>query len=1157
MEMKLKKVAVAAGIAFCSFFAGVDVYGADGAGIVHHFPEGGWSGATLGRDKSNAICVFDKAGKPLLQFSVSPKAVAPHLKVSVDDDGVVIDTREAKQAAKGAQVYVVATGTRFDAPELQGVECRYRLALSCDDNMARVRAWVLGDRYDEKGKGHWMAFGPYGGPYLRVVKKERSEYDVPFDGTMMPENSRNYRWRFDFLGADAPVKFYGARIARYADMPVPEEPVRKVDPRLVFHASFNGGTPVADFAAGEKTPKTSKGLEYAPGRNGGRAVRISSAAKSALVYSAPGNLLRGRGTVAVWFRSDSSAKGEMGPFLFSAGCLFDQRIGTGFPYLWYWRDTLRFDSSADKDKYVTCGVGITDGCWHHIVAAWNEYGRTYWVDGVPAPADFSVIRSALASSDRHSYSRAKPLELFAIGGQIDGSDVLDCLVDDVRIFSDALNDKQVRALWKKDGGVPPPAPDYAASIPAENRYEGGFAATPGRIDPSDLELLEEIRFDKVPSGGEFKSVGKVEIKELAGVRYLEVENFEKSRFAVGLHLTDSPLHYIEVDYPDDCARTMEFMVQPTQNPGSDYCLQVGVLTGRDVAGAGSTPTGRILTHRMPLWTRDAHVAFVAMSWHKEEAGAAVAAIRAYRVKSGRLPQVRVEEPKDVPVRQFGIHFEDTPLGDCFAAPNGGRDVPGFIDGVERLAATMKFTGQNLFSFPVSWYKGVNDPTIGSRHPPHFADGLMTVFDREGLGFMASINTYELPIPQGLVTSRSIRDGSLHSSFLSVPGKGLPGSVPAFYNIAHPETQRQVSGIVDYLLAEGVGHKSFRGITLHIHSGFVGWFGTANSGYNDYCIDAFEKRWNVKVPVDRTDPYRAQKYAKWLKENAWEKWRTWRCETAGAFWIEQARKIKAARPDLRLWFNFMTCERAAREHFMKADYARQVQLDGGIDPRMVSAACDNVVFADALCPADARHGILRSLYDVAPNARRHLEESWQKPEYYSALEGAPWRWSHQHDRYWESAIGKSNQRGPHGEPPLTCEWMQEHPWRVSTLNPPGREALRHFVLPLRFHDLDGMTKGGFLIGTYGMEEYIAPFTQAFRALPAVEFDTVSDADGVVVRRKTVAGVEWAYVVNTTGEPRTASVELPAGMKDVVSGAEEGGRATIPLAPWELRAYRNRR
>jgi hypothetical protein len=1123
------------------------------AGIVHVFPEGGWAGARLDADEKNGLRVLDRDGKMLLRFSAT-HGMLGHVKVSVEEDGVVVDTREAKRAAKGADVVVTAHGPHFDAPELQGEECRYRLALSSKDNLAKVRAYVIGDRYDEKGKRHWMAFGPYGGPFINVSRDTRSEYDLPFDGTVMPPVSSNYIWRFDFKGADAPVKFYGARLSRYNDMKVDEPPPRTVDPKLIFRVSFDGDSAEAAFAAGCGTPKTAKGLSFVPGRNGGRAVRISSAAGSRLIYSAPGNLMRARGTVAVWYKSEVEKSATDMPYLFASGCHLNSRMGTGFPYLWYWRDTLRFDPSADNDGYVMCGVGVTDRNWHHVVVSWNEYGHTFWVDGEPAPADPGVFSRALASNDRFSYSKEKPLETFAVGGMVDGSSVFDCTVDDVRIYSDALDDKQARELWERDRGVPPPPPDYSAVLPSENRYEGGFAATPGRIDPSDLELLQEIRFDHIPTGGEFRAVGKLALKELNGVKYMEVENFAKSRFAVGLHLTDSPLHYIEVDYPDDSARTMEFIVQPAKDPSHDYALQVGVLTGRDEAGAGCNPTGRILTHRMPLWTRDAHAAFVAMSWHKEEAGAAVAAVRAYRVKNGRLPATRIVEPQGAPARQFGIHFEDTPLGACFAAPGEGRDLRGFIDGVERLAATMKFTGQNLFSFPVSFYRGVNDPALRERHPPHFSDGLMTVFDREGLGFMASINTYSLPIPQGLVTAKSLRDGSLHSSFLSMQAKGLPGSSNSRYNIAHPRTQKLVSDIVDYLIAEGVGHKSFRGITLHIHTGFVGWFGSAKAGYNDYCIDAFEKRWNVKVPVDRSDPGRASKYAAWLRANAWDKWRTWRCETAGAFWIAQARKLKAARPDLRLWFNFVGAN-TDRDLFMLDDCALQQHLDGGLDPKMLSAACDNVIFAETFCPADARHGILRALYDLAPNARRHLEERWQKPEFYSALDGARWRWSHQHDRYWESAIGASNSRGPHGEMPLSCDWMEEHSWRVSTLNPPGREALRHFALPLRFHDLDGMTKGGFLIGTYGMEEYLAPFAQVFRALPAVQFDTVADLDGVVVRRKTLAGTEWVYAVNTTGEERTVTVDLPSGAKNAVTGATAGGRRAITLAPWELRAFKD--
>jgi hypothetical protein len=775
------------------------------------------------------------------------------------------------------------------------------------------------------------------------------------------------------------------------------------------------------------------------------------------------------------------------------------------------------------------------------------------MDGLPAPADGNVIPRALTFSDRFEYSRNQPLEVFAVGSEIDGQKSLNCLVDDIRIYSDALSEGQVKELWEMGKGVLPPAPNYLASLSPKNKYEGEVAKIPGRFNPDDLELLQDIKFDKIPEGDIFRSVGELSIKELNGVKYLETENIETCRFAVRLNLTSSPIHYIEVDYPDNCARTMEFMVQPARSPGVDYTLQVGVLTGRDIVGAGSNPTGRILTHRMPVWTRDKESVFVASTCRKEEAGVAIAALRVYKVKSGRLPTVAIKEPKNTAVRQFGIHFEDTPLGTCFGAKNGGTDVPNFIDGIERLSATMKFTGQNLLSFPVSWYRGVNDGTLQSRHPPHFADGLMSVFDRDGHSFMAAINTYTLPIPHGLVTSETVRDGSLHSSLISMPEKGYPGATASIFNPVHPDTKLHISNIIDYILNEGVKHKSFKGITLHIHSGFVGWFGSIHVGYNDYCIDAFEKRWNLKVPVDRTDARRAEKYAAWIKENAWEKWRTWRCEEVSSFWISQAKRIKKARSDLRLWFNFQTCEGVYPEHYMKDDYSHVVRIDGGIDAKMISEACDNVIFSEALSPADARHGIQRHLYSLAPNARQYMEERWQKASYYSALDTSKWRWSHQHDRYWESNMGARNARGPRGELPLTCEWMEEHPWRVSTLNPPGRDALRHFILPLRFHDLDGLTKGGFLIGTYGMEEYIAPFAQAFRSLPAEDFDTVLNDNGVVVREKKVNGVKWFYIANTTGESRKINILILPGTKNTRTGEVYKGNGSINLQPWDFIAF----
>ena len=57
------------------------------------------------------------------------------------------------------------------------------------------------------------------------------------------------------------------------------------------------------------------------------------------------------------------------------------------------------------------------------------------MDGLPAPADGNVIPRALTFSDRFDYSRNQPLEVFAVGSEIYGQKSLNCIVDDIHIYS--------------------------------------------------------------------------------------------------------------------------------------------------------------------------------------------------------------------------------------------------------------------------------------------------------------------------------------------------------------------------------------------------------------------------------------------------------------------------------------------------------------------------------------------------------------------------------------------------------------------------------------------------------------------------------------------------------------------------------------------------
>ena len=104
----------------------------------------------------------------------------------------------------------------------------------------------------------------------------------------------------------------------------------------------------------------------------------------------------------------------------------------------------------------------------------------------------------------------------------------------------------------------------------------------------------------------------------------------------------------------------------------------------------------------------------------------------------------------------------------------------------------------------------------------------------------------------------------------------------------------------------------------------------------------------------------------------------------------------------------------------------------------------------------------------------------------------------HDRYWEDAIGR--------EKPIESAWLKEVRWRVSTLNATPPQFPQHYLAPLRFSDVQTITKGGFLIGTLGVEPKIAEFARAFRSLPAVVFADLPDA-----------GAAFGSLFNTTGIP----------------------------------------
>ena len=712
--------------------------------------------------------------------------------------------------------------------------------------------------------------------------------------------------------------------------------------------------------------------------------------------------------------------------------------------------------------------------------------------------------------------------------------------------------------------------------------------------PANLEPVEELSLEKVPPADRFRAVGPVSAKRLGGVGYLEAGPKAGDRFAVRFALKpQATLWLFEIDYPDDAVRTADLIIQKSKKPHSDYTMQVGYAAGDEYPN-----TGNMLTHRVLYWASDPDVTLVAMT-ARDGAPAAISAVRVYRVKDGALPAADIREPHPpAPAsglsrmwadmknfdadhlkerqrraaktaaakgwgRVFALYYEDPAIGYDFAVPDSNGRLPGDLENlVDRTAALMKFTGQNLFAYPGAWYHGLIGSDYNPRHhAPDFLSAWYEKFDREGLFLMPTVNPNTMPVPDGLVTRRSMSDGSLHDSAVAIHATGRPNwggwhDTPPNFNIQHPKVRHHVAGLIDALLVQGADHPSFKGVCMHLTRHCLLWFGDAESGYNDYTVKAFAKARNLTLPKEFEErPLRGRDYADWLRKNAWNDWIQWRCDVVTDFYVKQARKLAARRPDLKLWLNYMVPANIRHPDFLKPDFMEQACREAGLDRVRLSKEAPNLILGQTMVPADYRWRHPHVF--PSAEARAHQRVLDTEPGFYALLKGASFPLVHQHDRYWESPIGAGGRSGSS----LSCDWLNECAWRVSTINPAGVHALRHFVEPFRHTDVLGVSKGGFLIGTYGMEDRLVPFARAFRALPAVVMSDVETGHPAVrVRWCEYEGRSWFYVVNTDFRPASILLQMPADTADLVRGEKYGpslfggdGTVRLDLAPYDFRSY----
>ena len=1185
------------------------------------FPACAWSDVRVVR-AARRVRVVDPAGKEILSFSTEGGNFAAKLVVSNAADRLVIDPRAAFDAG---MIKLVFTSADIGLKPWCGQDCTLKNTFSADGS-AKVRMYFEGH-----GSRHY-----YRSRDITVKRRPRTFAMVQ----LVDANLKSLHLRWGVEDVRGPVSFHGACYGLVAELPSnPEKPV--VSPELLFHAPFDGSAD-AKFAKGAAAPVCAEHLSFAEGKRG-QAVRLTRAAKSALAYSAPGNLVPERGTVSLWFKREGPDKGhsadgrEIWRDLFANPAPSGERIGSGQLWFWFHGQRLRADVSDDDDSFSTWGGALEDD-WTHLAVTWDEAGARIFVNGRAlgdSGDSASPMKRALASRGELLTFAREVFKTFCVGCRGKGYQ-FDGLIDDLRIYSAPLTREQIRELYRREKvieitatgvwavagedavvaakatspagcdlsklhwclcdasgavvtswkqSVAGHAKSLKFNLPAgayrlratdgtsfcgdvpvnvfrrDNPYELADAKGEGR--PVNLKLVQTLTLDSTPPSDRFHAVGPVTVKRLGATPYLEAGPKAGNRFALRFNLdTNAPLHCFEIDYPDDAVRTADLLIQTTRRSGSDYTMQVGYAAGDEYRN-----TGRVLTHRCLYWTSVPEVALVAMT-ARDGAPAAIASVRVYRVEGGALPPAMIhdshpDKPRHIPHRSVVLYYEDPAIGYDFAVPKSNGHEPSDLENlIDRAAALMKYTGENVLAYPGAWYHGLIGERYNPRnHAPDFLSAWYAKFDCEGLSIYPTLNPNTMPVPEDLVTRQSMLDGTLHDSPIAIHDTGKPNwggwhDSPPNFNFHHPKVRHYIDDMIDTLLDQGAAHPSFKGVCLHVTRHCMLTFGDDISGYNDYTVQAFAKAKGLNIPVSKEDLLRGVAYAAWLRANAWEDWIQWRCDQVTEFYAREAQKLAERRSDLKLWINYMIPANIGHPDFMTPGFMERQHRACGLDRARLTKEIPNLILCQTMVPADYRWR--KPDRYPSPAARDHQRMLDTLPGFYALLKGAARPWVHQHDRYWESAIGRNVKKNASNS--LSCDWLDECPWRVTTINPSGVNALRHFVEPLRYGDVLGVSKGGFLVGTYGMEDVLVPFVQAFRALPAVVFDDVGAAapDGVRLRQKTYEGVSWFYVVNTEAKPVRVKLEVPKSTRDLVRDELVGGlmgasTLELTLQPYEMRSY----
>jgi len=696
-------------------------------------------------------------------------------------------------------------------------------------------------------------------------------------------------------------------------------------------------------------------------------------------------------------------------------------------------------------------------------------------------------------------------------------------------------------------------------------------------------ILDASAGDLITEHGKLKLLDKVDCtKDVSAGKYMEKDPATVVQSPIGAYRTTTEKlhswfayrfdvenpnkpHILSVTYPDDAERANSFEVH---DAAERHPKGAGVITGRYFR-----VTNTMRKQDVVFWPNKKKCVFTVTNWHRGSAAAA-ASFEVYEVLDG-LPAVVMNLPEGLPQRQIGLYVEDASADGYWGGVNPSLEQWDVT--LENLSSYLSYVGQNVYSYPITWYDGPIFPCpttekagrnsgAYNNNPAGMFDIMLDKFEQRGIGLYGILylrDTYALhnisddPAADGIY--QIWRDGKRRTHWV---GKRSPSgyNLGPLYNPLHPKVQEVFFGIVDDFLANYGDKPGLSGISISQGLGWGGCpsaeslaFERLDSDYSDFTINLFEKETGIRVPGTADDPNRFEKRYQFLTGEKRSEWIKWRCEKIHEVTMKICERVWNTRPDLKVIISFSGSPVNARNRTGVVPWLGDIDwnealLECGLDlelykgnPRLLieyHALLGDHSWAHTGIPDPHRDRLMRSIpefnapfFNGANTARSFHHNYWEALWIYDELKEG-----------WPDAFGNS----PGG------------PVRVIT--PAGNNILEPWAESLGQSEMTVMFQGG--MGTSPMQGHkveASYFAKAFRALPAVAFDDVDGlSDPVRVRQYTHDKETYFYLVNRA--PFEVKVDLGLSRKAVVTDLVSGdtNRAfsgyEVALEPYMLRSFK---